>query len=72
MFSEGGERRFEQVKDEEWECFWSWKDIYDPMWFAFAEEQPQISSIRICVENDRCEEREDGKSEAMLVSMAVY
>ena len=61
-----------RVKDEEWECSWSWKDIYDPLWFAFDKEQPQISSIRICVENDRCEEREDGQSKAMLISMAVY
>ena len=59
------------VGDEEWKCFWSWKDVYDPMWFAFTEERTEISSIRICVENDRCDEEQE-LSEAMLISIAVY
>ena len=63
------------VVDEDWKCFWSWKDVYDPMWFAFTEEHSEISSMRICVENDRCDEDRihmQEQSEAMLMSIAVY
>lgn len=54
----------------DWPCFWAWRDIYDSLWFAFSEEQPKISSIQICVENEQCED--NGQSDAMLISMAVY
>lgn len=59
-----------RVSREEWPCFWSWEDVYDPMWFAFSQEQARISSMQLCVENEECDS--DEKSQAMLVSIAVY
>lgn len=56
----------------DWPCFWSWKAFYDSMWFDFAEEQHQVSSIHVCVENDKCENDSQGGSGAMLISMAIY
>lgn len=69
--------RLIRVLNEEWPCFWSWKDIYTPIWFAFSEEQAKISKIHICVENDHCsvEEKEDeqsNQSQTYLISVAVY
>ena len=49
--------------------------MYDPMWFAFTEQQSEISIMRIFVENDRCDEDRinmQEQSEAMLMSIAVY
>jgi len=54
----------------DWPCFWAWRDIYDSLWFAFSEEQPKISTMQICVENEQCED--NGQSDVMLISMAVY
>ena len=54
----------------DWPCFWSWNGIYDTKWFAFSEEQPEVSSMSVCVESEQCDVR--GQSEAMMISMAVY
>ena len=53
----------------DWPCFWTWYGIYDTKWFAFSEEQPKVSST-VCVESKQCDE--SGKSDAMMISMAVY
>lgn len=69
--------RLVRVLNEEWPCFWSWKDIYTPIWYAFSEEQAKISKIHMCVENDHCSVEEKGdeqsnQSQTYLISVAVY
>ena len=42
----------------DWPCFWTWNDVYDSFWFAFSEEEDQqrdISSLSMCVENSQCD-----------------
>ena len=42
----------------DWPCFWTWNAIYDSFWFAFSEEEDQqrdISSLSMCVENSQCD-----------------
>ena len=66
--------RLIRVENEYFGCFWSWKDVYDPLWFAFSEIQPEISRINLCVTNKNCDEGNDGGilSKAMLISIAAY
>ena len=54
----------------DWPCFWTWSRRYNTVWFAFNESQPEISTLRLCVENDEC--KLSGMSNAMMISMAVY
>ena len=53
-----------------WSCFWTWTSTYDTTWFAFDENQPEISTVTLCVENDQC--KVSGMSNVMVNSMAVY
>lgn len=68
--------RLIRVLEKEWPCFWSWQDIYSPMWFAFSEQQTNVSNIYLCVESDNCDEEgkqeQNMQSQAFLISVAVY
>jgi hypothetical protein len=68
--------RLIRVLKEEWPCFWSWEDVYTPMWFAFSKEQASISNIHICVESNNCDKEDDQtqekQSQVLLISIAAY
>ena len=68
--------RLIRALNEEWPCFWSWQNMYTPMWFAFSKEQASVSSIHICVENNNCDKEDDQtqekQSQVLLISIAAY
>mmetsp|Transcript_16016 Transcript_16016/g.30221 ORF Transcript_16016/g.30221 Transcript_16016/m.30221 type:complete len:668 (-) Transcript_16016:52-2055(-) len=54
----------------DWECFWTWEDVYDSQWFIFPEIQDRLFSFQVCVENNQCVVNND--SGVALISISVY
>ncbi|KAL7555124.1 hypothetical protein ACHAWF_018759 [Thalassiosira exigua] len=54
-------------------CMWSWRRIYDAIWYDFADDaQDGVAKIEFCVENQRCAETEGHYSSVRLMAVAVY
>lgn len=58
----------------DWNCFWSWQDIYESMWFVLprriVQPQTKVASLQFCVQNKQC--LQGHNSGVSLISMAVY
>jgi len=58
------------IRPKGWRCFWNWPNRYSTTWFAFKEEQLEVSSIYMCVESSKCQN--EGQSGTILEVLAVY